>query len=227
MTNRISVLFCALALSSLGSVANAAEFVAFCLPQWKEMHFDDAGKAQEHMAAVQKLGCEAKMDNHGGHTDVVYRSPQWKSMEVADDKLAHQWENWLKKSGFETLHGHAADHTGHDEAGHEGHDHAAHDLATDDHDHAGHSHAPGKSEEVAYRVTQWKSLHLDNPAQVAELTAMLQGLGCELKTTEHAGHSDLNFRCPQWKHIEVGSHEVATTWQNWLQKTGFEVKHTH
>ncbi|MEZ6092135.1 MAG: hypothetical protein R3C05_29850 [Pirellulaceae bacterium] len=220
MSNRISVLLCAVALASLGSVASAAEFVAFCLPEWKEMHFDDAGKAQQHLAAVQKLGCEARIDNHDGHTDVVYRSPKWKSLEVADDKLAHQWEGWLKGAGFETLHGHAADHGEHDGAGNEGHDQAAHD-------HEGHGHGPGEAEEVTYRIVDWKSVHLENQGQVAELKAMLQGLGCELKTTEHAGHTDLNFRCPQWKHIEVGSHDVATVWEKWLQKTGFEVKHMH
>lgn len=222
MLNQISKLLCFAALLSVGTVVSAEESIAFCLPKWKEMHFDDSAKAQQHLAAVQKLGCEAKIDSHGGHTDVVYRSPKWKSMEVSDDKLAHQWESWLKKAGFETLHGHAADHGGDDHAGHEGHDHAAHD-----HDHAGHSHAEGQVEEVNYRMMGWKTLHVENKEQLAELTAMLRGLGCELKSSQHSGHADLSFRCPQWKHIEVGSHQVATTWEQWLAKTGFEAKHIH
>ena len=220
MLKHIPKLLCFVALASVGSVASADESIAFCLPKWKEMHFDDAAMAQQHLAAVKKLGCEAKINNHGDHTDVVYRSPKWKSMEVANDKLAHQWESWLKEAGFETLHGHTANHGDHD--GHEGPDHAAHD-----HEHAGHSHAADQTEEVQYRVTEWKTMHLNDQEQIAELTAMLKGLGCELKSTQHSGHADLSFRCPQWKHIEVGSHQVATTWEQWLAKTGFEVKHSH
>ncbi|QDV55382.1 hypothetical protein [Rosistilla oblonga] len=212
MVKRILERLCFVALASIGSVSCAEESIAFCMPEWKEMHFDDGAKAQLHLAAVQKLGCEAKIDNHGSHIDVVYRSPKWKSLEVADDKLAHQWESWLKKAGFETLHGHAADHGGDDHAGHEGHD---------------HSYTAGQIEEVNYRVSEWKTMHIETKEQITELTAMLKGLGCELKISQHSGHADLSFRCQQWKHIEVGSHQVATTWEQWLVKMGFEVKHDH
>jgi hypothetical protein len=129
-------------------------------------------------------------------------------MAVATGQLADHWEAWLKEAGFETLHGHASDHSGDNE-----------------HDHT--EHGPDKAEKVIYRLPNWNSLHLSNPEQIAELTAMLKGLGCELKSSQHAGHSDLSFRCQQWTHIDVGSHEVAATWEKWLAKTGFEVQHNH
>ena len=110
MLNFTKRILCCLALVSLAGVAEAAESIAYRLSETKEMHFDDARKAEQHLAAVKKLGCEAKIDSHGGHTDVIYRSTRWQSMEFATDELAHQWEDWLKKAGFETLHGHATDH---------------------------------------------------------------------------------------------------------------------
>ena len=131
MLNFTKRILCCLALVSLAGAADAAESIAYRLSETKEMHFDDARKAEQHLAAVKKLGCEARLDSHGGHTDVIYRSTRWQSMEVATDELAHQWEDWMKKAGFETLHGHAADHgAGHDD--HAGHDHAGHS-------HAGHN----------------------------------------------------------------------------------------
>ena len=146
MLNLTKSTLCCLALATLTGAGEAAESIAYRLPKTKEMHFDDGRKAEQHLAAVKKLGCEARMDTHGGHTDVLYRSSQWQVMEVANDKLAHQWEDWLKKAGFETVHGHAADHgTGHD--AHDGHDHSGHDHAG--HSHEGHNHAIVEVELVA------------------------------------------------------------------------------
>ena len=208
-TNRIA---CCLVLVSLAGAAQAGESIAYRLSKTKEMHFDDARKAELHLAAVKKLGCEARMDSHGGHTDVIYRSTRWQSMEVATDKLAHQWEDWLKKAGFETLHGHAADHA---QDGHAGHSHV------------GHNHGPGAQEQVAYQMDQWRTLHFEDSRQASEIIAMMRGLGCELQTENHAGHSDIRIRCTQWKHNEFSSHQAAQIWEDWLKKQGFTVKHVH
>ena len=165
MLNFTKRILCCLALVSLAGAADAAESIAYRLSETKEMHFDDARKAEQHLAAVKKLGCEARLDSHGGHTDVIYRSTRWQSMEVATDELAHQWEDWMKKAGFETLHGHAADHgAGHDD--HAGHDHAGHS-------HAGHNHAPGQVEEVSYRMDQWKTLHIEDARQAPEILSLI------------------------------------------------------
>jgi hypothetical protein len=97
--------------------------IAYRLTSGKTMHFDDSKKASEHLTAVKKLGCEVSQEDHEGHGDVVYSCPKWKALTVADDKLAHQWEEWLKGAGFETLHGHAeSEHHDHNADG--AHDHA-------------------------------------------------------------------------------------------------------
>lgn len=219
MLNFTKTVVCCLAMVALTSVSDAKEAVAYRLSQTKELHFDDARKAEQHLATVKKLGCEARKDSHGGHTDVIYRSAKWQVMDVANDKLAHQWEDWLKKAGFETVHGHAADHgTGHD--AHDSHDHSVHD-------HSGHSHGPGKSEEVSYVLPNWKTIHSRDAAQMSELVALIKGLGCEVRTEDHGDHKDVSVRCSKWKHIEVSSHQAAAGWQDWLRKNGFETRHEH
>lgn len=224
MSSFTKTVVCCLGVLALTSVSEAGEAIAYRLSNTKEMHFDDARKAEQHLAAVRKLGCEARMDSHGGHTDVIYRSVKWQVMELANDKLAHQWEEWLKKAGFETVHGHAADHgTGHD--AHDGHDHSGHDHAG--HSHAGHDHGPGEAEEVSYLLPNWKTIHSRDAAQMSELVALMKGLGCEVRTEDHGGHKDVSVRCPQWKHVEVASHQAAAGWQDWLRNNGFETRHEH
>lgn len=221
MSRSVLTSVCIAAVCALANTSDASEAIAYRLPKWNTMHFEDSATAKQHLAAVKKLGCEAKQDSHSGHIDVSYRASQWKSLEVATDKLAHQWEAWLKGAGFETLHGHAEDHAGHDHDG-PGHDHAGHD-----HDHAGHDHGPNKAEEVAYRLGEWKTVHLNDKAQLAEFVALMKGFGAEVQTDDHGGHVDVKVRCPKWKHVELPSHKVAQTWESWLGKNGFEVRHIH
>ncbi len=227
MLNLTKTAVCCLAVESLSSVSDASEAITYRLSKTKEMHFEDGRKAEQHLAAVKKLGCEARLDSHGGHTDVLYRSAKWQVMEVANDKLAHQWEDWMKKAGFETVHGHAANHgTAHDaHDGHDGHDHSGHDHAG--HSHEGHDHGPGKSEEVSCVLPNWKTIHSRDAAETSELVALMKGLGCEVRTDDHGEHKDVSVRCPKSKHIEVASHQAAAGWQNWLRKNEFETRHEH
>jgi len=219
-----NTIVCCLALAAVVNTSEAAESIAYRLSETKEIHFDDPRKAEQHLAAVKKLGCEARLDSHNGHTDVAYRSMRWQSMEVANDELAHQWEDWLKKAGFETVHGHSADHgSGH--SAHDGHDHSGHDHAG--HSHAGHNHGPGEAEEVAYQLSRWKTIHVEDERQLPELVALMKGLGCEVRSEKHGGHADLTVRCPTWKHVEFDSHRVAARWEEWLKKNGFATRHEH
>ena len=210
MSRSILTSVCIAAVCALVNTSDASEAIAYRLPKWNTMHFNDASKAKQHLEAVKKLGCEAKEDSHSGHIDVAYRTSQWRSLEVASDKLAHQWDAWLKGAGFETLHGH---------------DHGQHDH--DGHDHEGHSHGPGGAEVVAYRLPTWKSVHFKKKAELEEFVALMKGFGCEVRTESHSGHVDTTIRCPKWKNIELPNHKVAQSWQNWLAKNGFEVKHEH
>jgi hypothetical protein len=222
MLRLIPTALSSLALVLLTQSASADEAIAYRLSNWHEMHFEDPVKAQQHLAAVEKLGCEVRQNAHDGHIDVGYRAARWQALEVASDELAHQWEDWLKGSGFETLHGHAADHAGHDHpvGEHAGHDHVGHS-------HAGHDHAAGVVEEVTYRMPDWQTSQAASAQQMPQLVALLKGLGCEVRNGDQTGAEAIQFRCLQWKHIELPSHQIASGWEDWLRRSGFEVHHTH
>tara|TARA_R100000750_G_scaffold62383_2_gene55993 strand:+ start:335 stop:1066 length:732 start_codon:yes stop_codon:yes gene_type:complete len=212
-------LFCSLSILGTASGLYAAEAVAYRLPDWHEQHFEVAEKAELHFQAVKKLKCEARKVADDDHLDVEYRVAKWQYIEVATDELAHQWSGWLKASGFEVLHGHGDDHE-------DGHNHGA-EGDGHKHDHAGHDHAEGEVEEVTYRLTTWKTVHLENKSDYQEFIALMKGFGCELQMTQHEGHGDVKVRCPTWRHIEFPSHKVAEAWEGWLTKNNFEVEHSH
>ena len=229
MLNLTRRFLCCLALFSFAGTANGGESIAYRLSEWKQTHFNDVGEAEQHLASVKKLGCEAKIDSHAGHSDVVYRASRWNSMEVATDKLAHEWENWLKSAGFETIHGHVADRVA-ARSQDDGHDQSPHGHSTHDNSrvsHAGHNHGPGEAEEVAYQLPQWKAIHVEDERQLPEIVALLQGFGCEVRSENHGGHTDLKVRCATWKHIEFDSHKTASTWEAWLKRQGFVTRHVH
>ena len=197
---------------AFATVGAAGESIAYRLPKWKTLHFDDSVKARQHLATVRKLGGEGNEDKHGGHIDVSYRSSDWRSIEVSSERLVHQWEAWLKGAGFETLHGHAHSHTGQNQA---------------NHDHADHNHGPHMEETLAYRMANWKKVHLKAGTRAEEFLALMKGFGCEVKTKVHSGHVEASVRCREWKEIGLPSHGAALSWQSWLVKYGFEVEHAH
>lgn len=181
-----------------GDHDHSQESIAYLLPQWKSMHFEDATKAKQHAETVTKIGCEVKQDSHAGHIDVTYRCVEWKSMKVATHALAEQWTGWLKGSGFDVSQGHC-------------------DA----------SFTEGK-EAVEFRLTKWKSIHGDGTPQEKQFTDTLKKIGCEVVIDKHAGHSDIKFRAPTWRDIHVADHSAADQMQAWLTKNGFEVApHKH
>jgi hypothetical protein len=209
--------------------------VAYRLKETKTIHFDDTRKAQLHLQTVRKLGCQAKMDDHGGHMDVSYRLTSWSALTLTTEQAAHQWEGWMKKSGFETLHAHGEDHD------HVGHDQASHNHGAADESHAGHNHslADGhfhgdghdhgheSAEIVTYSLPNWTTAHTRDSRESDELTAVLKGLGCEVRTGRHDDHGDVVFRCSRPMHIEFPSHRAASGWEDWMKRTGFRTQHVH
>ncbi|MEQ9411781.1 MAG: hypothetical protein RIK87_28960 [Fuerstiella sp.] len=224
-------------LMTVGSPTFAAEpsSVAYRLKEVKTIHFDDPGKAQLHLDAVRRLGCEARMDDHGGHLDVSCRLTQWKALTLADEDTAHRWNAWLTKAGFETIHAHGEnhDHTGHD---HSGHDHSTGTGLQGGHQHGvadGHSHSdrrdhgPASVEILTYLLPDWTTTHSRNQREADELRAILKGLGCDVRSEPHDGHEDIVFRCPRPMHLELPSHQVASNWEDWMKRTGFRTQHSH
>lgn len=184
--------------------------IAYRLVQPKTMHFEDAQKYAAHSEQVRKLGCEVSQGEHAGHGDVTYSCPKWKALTVANDDLAHQWEEWFEGAGFETLHGHAEEHEGHDDADDHGHEHA---------------HGEVEHEEVTYRLANWLTLKPQQPGEADELVAIAKGLGCEVQESRQPTAIVISIRCADQKHIECPSHEAAQFWQQWLTETGFEAQH--
>jgi hypothetical protein len=197
---------------AFGQEPHTESTIAYRLPENKTLHFDNLQKASEHLEAVKKLGCEVDPSTHEGHNDVTYRCPKWKSLTLATDEIAHQWEEWFEAAGFETLHGHTED------------EHAEHEEV-----HAGeHAHAEGEHgeehEEVEFRLADWQILPAQEGIDSTELLAIVKALGCEVQAPQQP-NAQLSIRCTGWKHLELHSHEQAELWQKWLAKAGFETKH--
>lgn len=80
---------------------------------------------------------------------------------------------------------------------------------------------------VKYRLTEPVAAHLHDREEAARVIEILNMLGCEVKTSEHNGHLDVNVQCPEWITLGVTTEEVAHEWQAWLDSNGFETQHTH
>lgn len=88
------------------SAAAAKELVRYRLVDWRVVHTGKVAEAKKLAATLTKLKCEVKEANHGNHIDVRYRCKEWKELQLPTHAAAHQWETWLKKYGFETVHEH-------------------------------------------------------------------------------------------------------------------------
>ncbi len=185
------------ATASVVSHEHSKETLAFRLADWKQFHFDDPAKAQQHLETVNKLGCEAKQDSHSGHIDVTYRCTEWKTIDVANHDLAHQWQGWLEAAGFDVSHGHVD------------------------------AKFVQGTEAVKFRMVEWKSLHGNGTPDEQKFIDTLKGVGCDVRVAEHDGHSDIRFRAPIWCDILVADHATANQWMEWFKANGFETRHEH
>lgn len=82
------------------------EVVKYQLSDWKNIHTKNNEQAEQLLKTFKTLKVETQVSDHGNHKDVKYRCPKWKQLTVKDHKTAHQWEEWLKKYGFKTIHEH-------------------------------------------------------------------------------------------------------------------------
>jgi len=90
-----------------GDVANAqpqvVKKVGFRMASWRTIHGDGTKATTDLVTTLQKIGCEVKQDNHGGHTDISFRCPSWKTVSVQNDDQSNQWHQWLVGNEFETV----------------------------------------------------------------------------------------------------------------------------
>lgn len=110
MKRREALAACAAAVATglLPAAAQAAhrEMLRYRLIKPRTIHAKSEADAKTYMAALNKLSCACKMDNHGNHIDVIYHCPKWTEAQFKDHPTAHHWEKWLKALGFEVQHHH-------------------------------------------------------------------------------------------------------------------------
>jgi hypothetical protein len=94
------------ALATQSASASERAVVQYRLVKQKRIHVDGEKKAKAYHQSLKKLGCESKLGRHGGHFDLTFRCPKWRSAEFDTHKVAHQWQKWLTSLGFETAHKH-------------------------------------------------------------------------------------------------------------------------
>jgi len=77
------------------------ETVEFRLVKWTLVHGKGGESDKQFISGLKELGIEVKVNDHGNHSDIQYRSPVWKDVHAADHKSAEQIRAWLKQQGFE------------------------------------------------------------------------------------------------------------------------------
>jgi hypothetical protein len=83
------------------------------------------------------------------------------------------------------------------------------------------------AEIVRYKAENWLAKHIHDTKKAETIAATLTKLGCEVKKEEHNGHLDVKYRCPQWKQMELKTHEEAHKWEKWFKEYGFQTEHKH
>ena len=203
----------AITLALVPTFASAVEegkfVIAFRMVKPKTMEFEDAKKGNDFIAALKKIGCVVKPEDHAGHIDVTYQQPKWSELTLGSDELVHQWQGWLVKAGFETLHADGAD---------DGHDHEHGDAKGEGHDHE-------HGEILKFQAKEWIVKHFENESDAKEFVAIGKGLGCEIKQDIHDGHADVQLRSLEIRHLDCRSHDEAEARVKWLQGFGFNAKH--
>ncbi len=90
--------------------ANGQEEIAYRLTEWKPLHFESISERDQMVAIAQGLGCDIREESHDGHQDLLIRSSTWKHAEFPTHAVAGNWEQWLRRMGFETEHEHGGQH---------------------------------------------------------------------------------------------------------------------
>ena len=222
LANLLSIATAALFLGSSFLLAKDVS-VAYKTKKTVTQSFRETAEAEKHLQALKKLGCKVSSQQAEDSIVIQYECPKWRVVSVSSEKLAHQWEKWLRRAGFDIVHGHSEDHE-------DSHEHHAHSERERDAPQKGHSHDDQhahEQEELQYRLPRQVTLHPEQEGAYQELIAILKGLGCTLDIDSHDGHTDIIVQCRSWRHAEFSSHQSAQEWEKWLKGFGFEVKHSH
>lgn len=80
---------------------------------------------------------------------------------------------------------------------------------------------------VNFRRSEWKRVHFKDDAAAEAHYKTVKNLGCEAKKFKHGNHTDVSYRCVEWRSLTLKTHDEAMEWQEWLKTAGFETSHEH
>ena len=80
--------------------------VKFKLAAARSVHLHDPKQAAQIINTLNLVGCQVTTQMHDGHTDATFSCPEWRTIELETEELAHSWQKWFNDSGFETQHTH-------------------------------------------------------------------------------------------------------------------------
>lgn len=78
---------------------------------------------------------------------------------------------------------------------------------------------------LGFRMLDWNTKHMHDATAATKHAQTLRTLGCEVKTAQHNGHSDVQCRTVYWKSLALDSQDQLLQWKAWLEQTGFDVIH--
>ncbi|QDV25633.1 hypothetical protein [Aureliella helgolandensis] len=87
--------------------------------------------------------------------------------------------------------------------------------------------AEGGKHHLAFRMQNWKTVHMHDAEQAKQHVETLKALGCEVKTAQHDGHIDVQARTTIWKLLALDSQGQVEQWQAWFAQAGFDSLHGH
>lgn len=87
--------------------------------------------------------------------------------------------------------------------------------------------AASADEIVRYQLADWKAKHIHDNSKADVIEKTLKSLGCEIKKSQHNGHVDIRYRCPNWREMSFDTHDDAHRWEKWLKEFQFKTVHKH
>lgn len=80
--------------------------VRYRLTSPRTVHLHNPTEAAQIVNTLELVGVEVATNQHGDHLDATFSCPQWLTIELPTEEVAHSWQNWFRASGFETQHTH-------------------------------------------------------------------------------------------------------------------------
>lgn len=80
--------------------------VRFRLTKARTVHLHNQAEGEQIINTLKLVGCQVATHSHGDHMDATFSCPDWLTIELPSEDIAHSWQGWFRESGFETQHTH-------------------------------------------------------------------------------------------------------------------------